>query len=145
MDANLRRAIHYELSYEGDDSGTRETIVAVLARLPEEVREWALDRCRFLSVGGTLAAYPVPGRLVVDPATRRSRGVWLIVIDDRAEDLEGVIAHELAHVWLRRAGTGSIGGFDAWEAEEEAAEALAHVWGFTGPGTDASSKHLPVP
>lgn len=143
MDADLRREIHYDLEYHGDDLDMRAAIISALGRMPEDVRRFALDRCRYLSVGGTLAGYAVPGRIGVDPFTRRTRNVWLVVLTDVHEDLEGLVAHEIAHLWLQQSETGNIAGREAWTAAEEAAEALCREWGFEGPGADASSRHAP--
>jgi hypothetical protein len=131
--------IAYDLEYHGDNPATRVPIVSALARMPEDVRQFALHRCVFISVGGALGGYYLPGSVGVDPLTRRSRNVWLIILDNNNSDVEGT-AHELAHIWLGHTVSGP--GYEDWAEGEEAAEALARQWGFTGPGVKASSRSI---
>ncbi len=106
-------------------------IVAVLQRLPRAVLEDLLEDSRF-------------GLRMDDFVSGRGRTVWMASPDSggngsrcvvlkpslascREEFAQYVIAHELAHAYLRNGGWGSI------EDPEQAADALAGSWGFDRP------------
>ena len=106
-------------------------IVAVLERLPRAVLEDLLEDSRF-------------GLRMDDFVSGRGRTVWMaspesggngsrcVVLKPslascREEFAQYVIAHELAHAYLRNGGWGSI------EDPEQAADALAGSWGFDRP------------
>jgi hypothetical protein len=135
VDGRLFEEIHYALSYNGESYETEYAIIRALSRLPDDVREFALWRCRFISTDGLRGTF-LPGSIGVDALTRRSRGVWLIILHLDGltpESAESVVAHELAHLWL---------GHEPFEpgdsdAELEAA-AQTRAWGFRGSGTRPS-------
>jgi hypothetical protein len=134
-----RRALLAEiadrLTYFGEGHETEQAIVSALVSVPAEVREFALDYCRFFSIGDGLLGPYVPGMVALDPATGSTDGVWLVVLAEglEAEDAESIVAHELAHLWL-----GHEVGVESgrWNETEEAACELTRSWGFTGKGSE---------
>jgi len=116
--------IAYDLNYWGGTDATWRLIVNTIARLPQDVRDFALEECAFLSVGVDILGTVVPPRLTAK--------VWFVLLADglSAEDGPGIVAHEIAHAWL---------GHDFMappaNCEPEAANLVAS-WGFTGDGAD---------
>ena len=107
-------------------------VVKVLAALPQEVQhDFVSDpRFRISKLGHTPACEH--GTLLALPAAD-GRGSRCVVLKQRLADCSEnfglyVIAHELAHAYLRN---GVWGDFDD---PEEAADALAESWGFPRPG-----------
>lgn len=49
--------IHQEVTYVGGDAVTEAALVETLARLPADVRKFALERCVFASVGRTTVGH----------------------------------------------------------------------------------------
>lgn len=94
-----------------------DTLRRAISRLPDEVREFAYDRCRFASVGASMIGQTLP------PGTR-----WLILVRDEETD-ESVIAHEIAHAWRGHEGPNT-------DSQEQEVRALVRSWGFSGLGTD---------
>jgi hypothetical protein len=69
---------------------------------------------------------------------------WIILLDERITDegeevTMGIIAHEIAHAWLKHDRHHYA---TPPECEIEAAD-LAKAWGFTGRGADADYCHAP--
>ena len=102
-------------------------IVMALYRLPDEVREFVYENCRFSSVSDTAVH-----RTTEDV----KRYPWLILLHEQEldEDYQGIIARTIAHAYLDHKQPG-IG----WEVSEAAkydkeAAALVKKWGFVGPG-----------
>jgi hypothetical protein len=103
----------------------------VLGALPEEIQRDFLDDPRFRITVETFQ----PGRgwtlwmAAPDPGGGGSRCVVLRRKLATCEEAFGlyVIAHELAHAYLRNGGWGEI------TDREEAADALAASWGFRRP------------
>ncbi len=136
----LEERVLYDLAYFGEDRETELAIVRALARLPEDVREFALTRCRFSSVGRDASGWTMPGRLGVDAYSRSSRNVWLIMLEERppkSRPVEETVGHEVAHAWLRhdlsQAGPIPEDIEDDWEVR---AAAQARAWGFDGPAAN---------
>ena len=116
----------------GEHEPLGHRVVKVLAALPREVQHDFLSDPRFrisrLGIGtpcehGTLLALPAAD----------GRGSRCVVLKPRlAECSESfglyVIAHELAHAYLRN------GVWGEFSDPEEAADALAESWGFPRPG-----------
>lgn len=125
-----------DLMYLGEDVRTEHVIAETLVRLPDTVRAFALERCVFLSVGWAASGLTFPGGIGVDPETRRSRNVWLIVLEEQAprDALASVVAHEVAHAWLRHDRLSD----ELPEDHEVKAAELARRWGFTGRPADPS-------
>jgi hypothetical protein len=66
------------LVYHGGSSGTERLIGQTLKWVPEDLREFALDRCDFVSVGRASYALRLPARAARDRYRPRRRGVWLV-------------------------------------------------------------------
>ena len=133
--------IAYYLAYYGESQELEALIVSVLNHLPAAVRDFALDRCRFSSVGSTTYGMVLPGRIGrqdtdytnVPPDESLEDDPWFILLleDLPAEDAPGIVAHEIAHAWL---GHDRL-GFNPDDSETVAAN-LTAAWGFTGLGAD---------
>ncbi len=125
--------------YGGENTEMQLWIQSTLTKLPEEVAVFAIDRCRFISIGWGVAGLTFPGRIGVDDY-ESPLNVWIIVLDDNisSEHVESVIAHEIAHAWL---GHDRIG--DIPDDCEVVAANLTKEWGFTGHGADAEFSDRP--
>jgi site-specific DNA-methyltransferase (adenine-specific) len=118
-----------KVRYYGDEPELEQAIVAVVANLPETVREHVVNDCLFISVGRRC-----PGRVVshmdchVTPETIKRR--WLILLEEQtpAEQVESVIACGIAHAWR---GDDYISPDCPKDCATKAAE-LTKEWGFTG-------------
>jgi hypothetical protein len=129
------------LNYIGESEDARHCIASAIVQLPDDVREFALEG-GFLTVGDPAAGF----YLRRENLRYLADGVpWLIVLSDAIdyEELPGLAAHELAHLWLGHpTGTTDLTAF----AEcEEAAAGLVREWGFGGMGAHPSSEHLTGP
>ncbi len=109
----------------------RDRVLAVLTALPEEVRRDFLEDPRFRM---TLDDYkPGQGRSVWLACPGVSgQGSRCVVLKHKLADCpesfaKYVIAHELAHAYLRNGGWGEIND------PEDAADAMADSWGFPKP------------
>lgn len=111
--------------YFGADPATREALVNALSRLPDDARRFAIDKLVFVSCGGGLNGQCLPSRFIAEAD-------WLVLIYDRAQDLETVIAHEVAHAYLGH----SIGDYMSDEETERQAREQVRAWGFSGKGAD---------
>ena len=124
-----------DLLYYSDNETIRVLIIATICRLPDEVAEFALDRCNFVSIGeeGTGYGIVLPGRIGVHPGERRSKNIWIIVLAENLpdEDSHSIIAHEIAHAWLGHDRVGEI----PEDCETQASD-LVRQWGFTGRGAN---------
>ena len=115
-------SLHREFERLKDDSDreAEATLRRTLSRLPADVLEFALARCRFAAVGPDIVAQTLP------PDDR-----WVILLREGEMD-ESVVAHEIAHAYR-----GHVRSTAADEAAQEAeARALARLWGVAGLGTD---------
>lgn len=129
----LRRILAAHLKPFDELEPLRDRVLVVLSSLPREVRRDLLQDLRFRI---TLDDF-VPGQ---------GRRVWLacpgpdgngsrcVVLKPQLADCvqtfaQYVIAHELAHAYLRNGGWGEI------DEPEAAADALAATWGFPKPVT----------
>ena len=129
--------------YYGDNGRIRSEIVNVLLEVPEQVANFACQRCIFISINGEYDGRcheldVPPGPLV------RPHAFWLIELSETiccarsfryrkyAQALFRYnIAHELAHAYLDHQEVSSED-----EAEREAeANRLAMQWGFVDPCT----------
>ena len=133
-----------DLAYYGEHDGLWVAIVETVVRLPERVRRFALNRCRFVSIGLSVAGYVLPGRIGVDEPTKRSRNMWIVVLDETMfehmpDDIHSVIAHEIAHAWRKDDRL----AFPPDDCELKAAN-LAQEWGFVGKGADPEFANRPV-
>lgn len=125
--------IYDHLAYYGENPAMQSLIAETVAHLAEEVRVFALDRCRFVSVGIGATGITLPGRIGVHYLEQESRNCWVIVLDDRVphDQMHAMIAHEIAHAWL---GHDRLG--EPPEDCERQAALLAKKWGFQGNGAD---------
>jgi len=123
----LRRIVE---QFIGDEP-IKAHLVTVLAALPSEVQDDLLDDPRFRIALDDYA--PGRGRTVwmssPQPGGSVSRCIVLKhrLTDDSANFAHYVIAHELAHAYLRNGAWGDI------TDPERAADALAASWGFERP------------
>jgi len=107
---------------------TRAVVERSLARMPGDVREWAIRECVFGSIGGDAPS-------VCQPITAEIRdGRCLVMVDAAApSDLDTLVAPEVAHAFL---GPGARNlEQDRDECERKARE-LARQWGLSGSGVD---------
>ena len=115
-------AIADDLWLVGHHDELRHAIVRTAMRLPPDVRLFTVRRCRFVMIGpetvGSCFSAAIFDRREDDPD-------WVIVLMTTAED---VIAHEIAHAWLRH-DTDEQGMIHDGAAEEEVRRTLAE-WGF---------------
>lgn len=127
------RAVYEYISYYGEYSFMQELITRTVIRLSEEVKQFVLDRCVFVSVGKASTGLILPGRIGVHPIEKKSHNMWVIVLDENIEGEEGccIIAHEIAHAWLRHDRLGNM----PEDCEIHAAN-LTKQWGFIGRAAD---------
>jgi len=147
--------INDRLMYLGEDLDLRTIIIDTLQRLPRDVARFALEHCRFVSVGRATLGITLPGRvgtsshhrqtswrvipaylhrlLGISDREETSEHIWIIVLDERMafDDVQSVIAHEIAHAWL---GHDRLGN-PPEDCEVQTAR-LVQQWGFTGIGAD---------
>jgi hypothetical protein len=132
--------VAYELRYFGDDQEIYQALVATIMRLPQDVAEFVLERCSFVSVGGETWAQTMPVWALVRDLESIPENVWVITLSEKlsAEDLHSIIAHEIAHAWLKHGEWLKHGKtiYKPPDAESQAAN-QARDWGFTGKGADA--------
>jgi hypothetical protein len=125
----------YEVRYYGDDDEIHRSICLAVMRLPQAVRDFACERCVFLSVGRSCMGMCVPQMLCeIRPEDVQRR--WIFLLDERTseDDVLSVVAHEIAHAWLGHDRC-APGGCPK-DCETETANLVAQ-WGFTGTGADA--------
>jgi hypothetical protein len=131
--AEIRSEVIHRLKSRigGDDSQVEGNLIEALRRLPEDVRNFALDECFFVAVGR-----PDDGGFFVSPESLRAGAEEprrLVVLNSswQGEDFQSAVAHEVAHLWLEHP---EFGG-PYYEHNEDAAAALVRKWGFTGTGS----------
>jgi hypothetical protein len=110
--------------YSGADETTKAVIARTLAKLPEDVAEWAVEACVFASVGGVTWGHA----LTLSDWNRLSSPLHVIVLDEvvmASSNGSYVVAHEIAHIRLGHAAFPKLG-----EETEAAADRLAATWGF---------------
>jgi hypothetical protein len=111
------------------DGRVERAINEVLSVIPEAVAKFALTRCTFVVLGRTCSGFSL--------APRPNR--WLVVVGDFVDewDIHSIVAHEIAHAWLRHDGRGDTVG------DEQAACKLVMAWGISGSGADPglNSRH----
>jgi len=90
------------VAYYGDSSELDTAINKTLHNMPREIALFAAERCSFISIGKAAMGMVLPGRIGVHYYNRRSRNMWIIILDENIpdKDLHGAIAHEVAHAWL---------------------------------------------
>jgi hypothetical protein len=114
-DDELHSAIADQLDFTGD-AAVRERIVSTLTRLPEDVRAFAVERCRFATSD-------------VEPEPAPTSDQWLVTLPGRPDAT--AVARGVAHAWL------DYGSRGHGATSEDEADDLVSRWEFTGPGDDA--------
>ncbi|TMB65067.1 MAG: hypothetical protein E6J43_12440 [Chloroflexi bacterium] len=136
-----RKDIWNQVAYLGEDNDLRSVIGDTIGRLPDDALLLAADRCVFVSVGRTVEGMTLPGDVL--QRVDEDDPTWLILLDDRimdtkeADDVESVIAHEIAHAFLGHNRMTDDGD----RSVEIATCKLVREWGFEGSGTDESRHH----
>jgi hypothetical protein len=126
---NRLEGIAYDLqTYHGDDPHTHRRIVETIAKLPDRVARFALNRCVYFSAGRVNHGMVLPPRTL-------GRGRWVLVLTETTPErsAQSMIAHEIAHAWLKH--DRYAANVDAAEIESGAAQ-LAREWGFSGRAAD---------
>ena len=121
-----------------------------LRKLPYDVREWAIEKlvwfCPPKEIEGqiidgeaaVIGPDPVPMERYAEERSGGSGGLWLNlrvvyfaphVFEKEVKFFRHIIAHEIAHHWLRH----SPGSADAVAAMDVEADAFAHKWLNTQP------------
>jgi hypothetical protein len=112
------------------DAFVHEHVAAVMIRLPEEVRADLMNDPQFAVCDfepGPSRVFHVPMRFSSNGKAGRSIVLKRTIKRRPVSFARWVIAHELAHAYLRHGGR--------WPEEdpEQAADALAAAWGFPRP------------
>ena len=94
------------------------TIVRVVQKLPEDIKEFVYENCEFVSMSGLYGC-------CIDINKNLP---WLIMLQN--EVTEFTVAHEIAHAKLNHTRAVVTAG-PTWKESEEAADNLAKKWGFT--------------
>ena len=147
-DEDLYEMIDYELAVFGDiaaeDRKYKRLIVEVLAQIPEEAREKALEEGIFIIAGNITGAslpfYPFPcidenelRKLVKEVESlehflKKRLIILNFALMEKAgyteDEMKAVIAHEIAHLVLDHPPTGK------WEKIQREADDLVEKWGF---------------
>lgn len=123
-----------DLEYYGDSERLLHAIRRVVSKLPKDNARFVLQRCVFISIGLGSFGMTLPARIATHAVEKRTRNMWLIILDERIADdeAEGLVAHEIAHAWLHHDQLSP----DTPDSGEADAAILAKSWGFTGKGTD---------
>jgi len=133
-EGDMRKAVYY-----GRCAHTEQLITETVQRLEAKVRDFVLDRCRFVSVGNTAQA--LPGCVGIHPFEQQAHNMWIIILEEglhpnddrrRADEAHSIVAHEIAHAWLGHDRLGNVPP----DCEGQAAD-QARQWGFTGKAADA--------
>jgi len=151
MKEDLYEMIDYQLNIFGDetveDLKYRRLIIEVLAQIPEEAREKALEEGIFIIAGNTTGAsipfYPFPctdeselRKLVKEAESlehflKRRLIILNFALMEKAgyteDEMKAVIAHEVAHLVLDHPAGAPV---EEAEKKEREADDLAEKWGF---------------
>ena len=129
---DLEEEVSYRLAYFGEDTRLHRWIVQTVARLPEEVRDFACERCRFLSVGRSALGMVIPADIATHALEECTCNMWLILLEEELpeDDAHSIIAHEIAHARLGH------NRFTADASVEILTAEKTKEWGFTGLGAD---------
>jgi hypothetical protein len=133
--------ISYDLAYHGSDRALELAIIETIQRLPQEVARFALDQCRFLSVGETSFGTTLPGRIASD-WQGSTENMWLLLLAEGmpGDDIHSVVAHEIGHAWLKH---DRLSPNVPDDCEIQTAN-LVRDWGFTGKGANADYCHIDI-
>lgn len=121
--------VAYRLKMIGEDSDFPvEVVVSVIGCLPNEVASWALDNLWFLCPSDCNgAAYTINADALQGVDTFRIVYIAARVFEESEAEQRRVIAHEIAHHWLRH--KHPVGG-DEYERREREVEPQIAAWGF---------------
>jgi hypothetical protein len=136
----MNEEITSRLVWLGKDSSSPEPEVGnTLSKLPDDVREWALEKLVWFcppNCDGQAASIwldPVTMKRYAEERPGGGGGSWLNmrvvyvaphVFEQTGDKFRHIIAHEIAHHWLRH----SPGGAEDCDANDDEANALAHQW-----------------
>ena len=141
--------VAYHIAYYGESPNTHRLIVETVVRLSEEVATFVYDRCCFVSVGDGAYGLILPGRVGVHPIEKRSRNMWIIVLEDNmsAQDAQSIIAHEIACAWLEHNRLGicatTIARFSMFAGQGMGLHGEGRrILCFTGKITDLVTSHM---
>jgi Zn-dependent protease with chaperone function len=112
------------------DTGIRAHLAAVMLNLPQEVRSDLMDDPSFTVCDyapGPNVTLHVPMRLTAPGHPGRSIVLKRTLLHRPTPFARWVIAHELAHAYLRH------GSLHPLENPEQSADSLAAQWGFPKP------------
>lgn len=136
---NLQRHKKWKLSLEGVCYQLGEiyltdqmisAVVRTVHKLPDKVKDFVYENCKFSSpFGGGSALYVKSNHVVERP--------WLITLAENLTD-ESIIAHEIAHAFLDHKGGSELVEIEEAMKEETEVCSLAKQWGFSGSGTKVS-------
>jgi len=123
--------IAYSLDGQGVSDELFSHIIHTLCRLPDEVREFVYENCRFSTIANTA---------VYRKAEDVKKAPWMILLSeyDLCEDYQSIIARTIAHAYLDYRFPDTGFGWEieqALEYEKKACE-LVKKWGFVGSGTE---------
>ena len=96
--------------------------------MPEDVREFAISECVFVSVGRATRGLCRPAWIV-------GAANWIVILDERLarRSIENAVAHEVAHAFLGH----DISDASTTHEEIEAdVRRLVREWGFRGFGAE---------
>lgn len=143
----IEKQIEEDLRYlGGPDSGIpMEILASTIRRLPREVREWTIENliwfCPGACNGQALTTRFHLDQINAFVETRKIAGhefrefvlriIYIApeVFEQQPEnEQKRIIAHEIAHHWLRH--DGPAVGEDQFNQRERQVEALVHEWGF---------------
>jgi hypothetical protein len=139
----------YVDSSNTQDGRMQRQIATALTRLPEEVRDFVVREQRVRIVctppsgiyGQTFRsevfACPQLNRWKEGDPPPKIEPRWVVLITQDAYDLpdndvQTLVAHEVAHAWLGQVHIGGCTGELEDTPEEQAVRAKAREWGFTG-------------
>jgi hypothetical protein len=131
-DVEARAGVRIETADLELDEQLRGRLYDVLVKLPEDIREMALEHCFFTAIGPDVGGfYILPRSLETKRHEEKQSPCRLLVVLNaawRAEEFQGQVAHEIAHVSL---GHEAFPILPQQRREQEAtAAALAREWGF---------------
>lgn len=93
MEDEVRREVVHALRARIDDFQVEQKLVDAIARLPDKVRTFALERCYFVAIGGNHGGFFVSPEYIA--------GRTLIVLNScwKIDAFQSAVAHEIAHPW----------------------------------------------
>ncbi len=168
-DEQLTFEINERLDYWPPFGSLHTTLISTIRKLPEDVREFALENCFFLSmeegVYGTIVSgahasnirWPMLEHLedeekirILNNLEHKWRKIILLRSETPKDDVESIIAHEIAHAYL---GHNEMDEIEVEEREidgrmvpvnvvEYETYKLTRSWGFTGSGADIEKSVL---